>query len=226
MLSSEGRKATSRVSPSRTIVTTAVVASPAWGACTAASPTAGGMPNRSMWMRSAARPAARRAASASSFSACGPHTKASSTGPDSRSSVAIFSASSRPECSGESTPSREKTGCRLSRARYRFFRSSSSSLNMVLAAVRLPYSSVQRACGSRASTVFSIDRIGVMPLPPATASTWCGRRCSAAPNRPCGGITSSTSPTFRCPCSQVVKAPPGTRRTPTRSGSPAAAQME
>jgi hypothetical protein len=35
---------------------------------------------------------------------------------------------------------------------------------------------VKRLCGSRASTVFMIDRMGVMPLPPAMPRWW-RRRC-------------------------------------------------
>ena len=44
----------------------------------------------------------------------------------------------RPLASGASICSREKTGCSARRVRYRFFRSSNSSLNMVEPAVRLP----------------------------------------------------------------------------------------
>ena len=36
----------------------------------------------------------------------------------------------------------------------------------------------------------------VLPLPPATASTWRGRAASAAPKRPSGSITSRWSPGF------------------------------
>ena len=73
--------------------------------------------------------------------------------------------------------------------------------------------------------------MGVMPLPPAMASTCAVRSvpassAAACPKRPWGGMTSTVSPAIKPPCTQVEKAPPGTRRTPTRSGSPTAEQME
>ena len=97
---------------------------------------------------------------------------------------------------------------------------------MVLAAVRLAYTSVARFAGEARRWLFRMDSIGVMPLPPATASTCRGASDSARPKAPSGGIASTRSPGRNCWCSQLEKAPPATRRTPTRSGSPGAAHSE
>ena len=85
---------------------------------------------------------------------------------------------------------------------------------------------MKRLSGSRASTVFMIDRIGVMPLPPATPRWW---RWSAASSgtkkRPCGAITLMVSP--GCSRSLIQAENKPTLRTPTRnSPSSTPAQME
>src|SRR5450830_250810 len=73
-----------------------------------------------------------------------------------------------------------------------------------------------------------MDRMGVMPLPPAMPTWW--RRdvgSMGTKKRPCGAITCTVSPTFRCWWIQVEKAPPLTRRTATRSSpSSTPAQIE
>src|SRR6478609_4315810 len=87
---------------------------------------------------------------------------------------------------------------------------------------------VKRDCGSRASTVFMIDRIGVMPLPPTMPTCWrfaCGS--IGTKKRPCGAITLMVSPGCSFSLIQFEKVPPLTLRTPTRSSpSSTPAQIE
>jgi hypothetical protein len=86
----------------------------------------------------------------------------------------------------------------------------------------------EAAAGSRASTVFMIDRIGVMPLPPAMPSTW----------RPSAGSTTARRSGPAAPSPRSCRRPSalvqpvreraaGHARTPTRSSpSSAPAQIE
>src|SRR4051794_30715608 len=73
-----------------------------------------------------------------------------------------------------------------------------------------------------------IDRMGVMPLPPAMP-TWLRRACGSigTKKRPCGGMTLMVSPGLRCSLIQLENTPPRTLRTPTRnSPSSTPAQIE
>lgn len=87
---------------------------------------------------------------------------------------------------------------------------------------------MKRLFGSRASTVFMIDRIGVMPLPPAMPTWWRADSPSiGTKKRPCGAITWIESPGLRWALIQLENWPPRTLRTPTRSSpSSTPAQIE
>jgi hypothetical protein len=87
---------------------------------------------------------------------------------------------------------------------------------------------VKRECGSRASTVFMIERMGVMPLPPAMPTWWrLDAGSMGTKKRPCGAMTLMLSPGRTRSLIQLEKAPPLTRRTPTRSSpSSTPAQIE
>ena len=83
----------------------------------------------------------------------------------------IRGASSRPEKSSTSWASRESTWTSWKRVGYAFFRSASSSSNMIEPVRRLPKTSVTVSSGLSCSAVVMSDMIGVMPDPAAKA-TW------------------------------------------------------
>ena len=73
-----------------------------------------------------------------------------------------------------------------------------------------------------------IDKMGVMPLPPAMPTWWrFNVAFKGTKKRPCGAITLMLSPVCRCSLIQLENTPPVTFRTPTRSSpSSTPAQME
>jgi hypothetical protein len=75
-----------------------------------------------------------------------------------------------------------------------------------------------------ASAVLTIERIGVMPLPPAKATI--GVSAARNTNRPAGGITSILSPGVSASIIQFDIFPPGTRFTVTVKGSPVSGELD
>ena len=84
---------------------------------------------------------------------------------------------------------------------------------MTSPSARLPYTKVTRALGSWCSKVATKLMMGVMPLPPATNSTW--RAAPATPGSstklPEGPSTSSGMPSWAVWLSRLLTRPSGTR---------------
>src|SRR5262249_2764334 len=83
-------------------------------------------------------------------------------------------------------------------------------------------SAIERAVVARA--VLMIERIGVMPLPPAKATI--GVSPARSTKRPAGGITSIVSPGARGSVIQFDIFPPGTRLTVIVKGSPVSGELD
>ena len=161
---------TSVLMPSETMVASANAAAP--GATTRRGRAAPGEAvNRSLRMRSGAKPPVARASDTSAIIPSGPHRKASSIrGMSSKppSKARTRGPSSRPDNTGTSCCSRDRTCTTVRRPMKRSFSSSSASRKMMPAVARLPYSRTKRLPGSRVSTDFRMDSTGVMPDPAAT----------------------------------------------------------
>ena len=84
----------------------------------------------------------------------------------------------------------------------------------------LQYTSVKRDCGSPASVLAMMDRIGVMPEPAANPTRWRAPATRGL-KRPSGGITSSVTPARKLSTAQRENSPPSIGLMPT-SISPAA----
>ena len=159
---------------------------------------------------------------------CGPQTKASSTGPARRRKVATLAASSRPALSGESTTSRENTGCSDKPRQVAVLQVLQFFLEHRRggAAVAVQQRGL-RACGVAGQQALQDrqDRRDAaaaghrqhMARPPRQRGAEAALRLHHVEQcRRAAGVW----------CSQVEKAPPGTWRTPTRKASPGAAQIE
>lgn len=75
-----------------------------------------------------------------------------------------------------------------------------------------------------ASALLASERIGVIPLPPANATS--GASLSRRQNTPAGRVTSTTSPAARLSCIQLETSPPGTRFTVVISSASVAWQLD
>jgi hypothetical protein len=94
---------------------------------------------------------------------------------------------------------------------------------MTLSGLRFAYTStISRTVV--ASAVLTIERTGVMPLPPAKATI--GASVARNTNRPAGGIASIVSPGASVSFIQFDIFPPGTRFTVTVKGSPVSGELD